>query len=46
MDKTLEELMAERDEQMERIWEIVKTWDYQTYRTAQRMFASIEEDDE
>ena len=46
MDKTLEELMAERDEQMERIWEIVKTWDYKTYRTAQRMFAPIEEDDE
>jgi hypothetical protein len=24
----------------------VKTWDYKTYRTAQRMFAPVEDEDE
>jgi hypothetical protein len=45
-NKTIEELFAEKQEQMERIWDIVKTWDYQTYRTAQMMFAPIEDEDE
>ena len=46
MNKELEDMIAEREASMERIWEIVKTWDYKTYRTAQRMFAPVEDEDE
>jgi hypothetical protein len=44
--ETLDEMIAKREAEMERIWEIVKTWDYKTYRTAQRMFAPVEDEDE
>lgn len=46
MNQELKDMIAERDAQMERMWEIVKTWDYKTYRTAQMMFAPVEEDEE
>lgn len=42
----LEEMIAKREADQERIWEIVKTWDYKTYRTAQMMFAPVEDEDE
>ena len=44
--KSIDEMIAEREASMERIWEIVKTWDYKTYRTAQRMFAPVDSEDE
>jgi hypothetical protein len=44
--ETLEEMLAAKEERMERIWEIVKTWDYKTYRMAQMMFAPVENEDE
>ncbi len=43
---TLEEMIAEREANMERIWEIVKTWDYKTYRTAQMMFAPVDSEED
>jgi hypothetical protein len=43
---TIEQKIAEQDAAMERIWNIVKTWDYKTYRNAQLMFAPVEEDEE
>ena len=43
---TIDEMIAKREEEMERIWEMVKTWDYKTYRTAQRMFAPIESEED
>lgn len=46
MNEELENMIAEREASMERIWEIVKTWDYKTYRTAQRMFAPVDSEDE
>ena len=46
MNEELENMIAEREASMERIWEIVKTWDYKTYRTAQRMFAPADDEDE
>ena len=46
MNEELQKLIDERDAQMERMWEIVKTWDYKTYRTAQMMFAPVEDDEE
>ncbi len=44
--ESIEQKLAEQEAAMERIWEIVKTWDYKTYRRAQQMFAPIEEEDE
>jgi hypothetical protein len=38
--------VAEHEASMERIWNVVKTWDYKTYRAAQMMFAPIDEEDE
>lgn len=32
-------------EEQQRIWEIVKTWDVDTFLMAQKMFAPIEEED-
>jgi hypothetical protein len=46
VNEELENMIAEREASMERIWEIVKTWDYKTYRTAQRMFAPVDSEDE
>lgn len=46
MNEELQKLIDEREAQMERMWEIVKTWDYKTYRTAQMMFAPVEDDEE
>ena len=46
MNEELQKMIDERDERMERIWEIVKTWDYKTYRQAQMMFAPVDEDEE
>lgn len=42
--ETIDEMIAKHDAEMERIWEIVKTWDYKTYRMAQRMFAPVEDE--
>ena len=42
----LEEKTKQHEESMERIWEIVKTWDYKTYRQAQMMFAPVESDED
>jgi hypothetical protein len=46
VNEELQKLIDEREAQMERMWEIVKTWDYKTYRTAQMMFAPVEDDEE
>ena len=46
MNEELEKMIAEKEERMERIWEIVKTWDYKTYRQAQMMFAPVDSEDE
>lgn len=32
-------------EEQQRIWEIVKTWDVDTFLMAQKMFAPIEEEE-
>jgi hypothetical protein len=45
-NKTIQELIAEKEQRMEQMWEIVKTWDYKTYRQAQMMFAPVESEDE
>ncbi len=46
MNEDLEKMLAEKEERMEQIWEVVKTWDYKTYRAAQRMFAPVDSEDE
>jgi hypothetical protein len=46
VNEQLEKMLAEKEERMEQIWEIVKTWDYKTYRAAQRMFAPVDSEDE
>ena len=43
---SIDELFAEKQEQMERIWEVVRGWDYNTYRMAQMLFAPVESEDE
>jgi hypothetical protein len=43
--ESIEQAIADHEAAMERIWEIVKTWDYKTYRMAQQMFAPIEEEE-
>ncbi len=43
--ESIEQKLAEQEAAMERIWEIVKTWDYKTYRRAQQLFAPIEEEE-
>ena len=43
---TPEETFAANQEQMERIWNIVRGWDYNTYRMAQKLFAPVESEDE
>ena len=46
MNEELQKMITEKEERMEQIWEIVKTWDYKTYRQAQMMFAPVDSEDE
>jgi hypothetical protein len=46
VNQELKDMLTEKEERMEQIWEIVKTWDYKTYRQAQMMFAPVEQDEE
>ena len=43
---TIEEMFAERKEQMERIWNIVNKLSYEEFRAMQAMFAPVEESED
>jgi hypothetical protein len=40
---TPEESYEKHLESMERIWDIVKTWDYKTYKSMQELLAPVED---
>ena len=45
MNKELEEMIAKREEDQERIWQIVNKLTYKEYRKMQQMFAPVEDEE-
>ena len=45
MNKELEEMIAKREEDQERIWQIVNKLSYKEYRKMQQMFAPVDDEE-
>lgn len=45
MNKELEEMIAKREADQERIWQIVNKLTYKEYRKMQQMFAPVEDEE-